>query len=149
MKLKYEDVKRFMEDYFKDYSRYAQDEETMPKMDQYWTPDVLVTAYIQLKGGTYPLQFKTRKDWQQFLIDGHVKIWETLIPTEMMIDLEQLKATSMLQIRKYDRVNDKELCDLDGIGYYKLVKHEDGALQIKSLDFFTGDPARLTSLYEI
>ena len=149
MKVKYKDVKKFMENYFNDYSQYAQDTETMPKMDKYWTPDVLVTAYIQLKGGEYPLQFQNRRDWQDFLIEGHIKIWETLIPTEMMIDEKQLMTTSMLQIKKYDRVHNKELCDLDGIGYYKLIVNNDNALQIKSLDFFTGDPARLTSLYEI
>lgn len=149
MPVDYDKIKEFMDEYFKDYSQYAQDQETMPKMDKYWTPDILVTAYFQLKGGEYPLQFRDRKAWQDFLVEGHLKIWETLIPTEIMIDTTRLMSTSMLKVKKYDRENDKELCNLDGIGYYRLVLNEDNSLQIKSLDFFTGDPGSFAKLYEI
>lgn len=149
MKIKYEKIKSFMLDYFKDYSSYAQDTETMPKMDKYWTPDVLVTAYMKLKNCNYPLQFKNRQDWQHFLIEGHRKIWENLIPKEIMIDMDSMRATSLLQIKKFDRTNDMQLCDLDGICYYRLVLTEDNDLQIQTLDFFTGDQAIFTSLYEI
>lgn len=149
MKKHYEEIKSFMENYFKDYSAYAQDTETMPQMDRYWTPDILVTAYMKLKGRDYPLQFKNRKNWQNFLIEGHRKIWENLIPKEIMIDLETMKVTSLLQIKKFDRTNDKQLCDLDGICYYRLAVNGDKNPQIKTLDFFTGDQAMFTQLYEI
>ena len=149
MQKKYKKLKAFMEEYFKDYSQYAQDEETMPRMDKYWTPDIVVTAYFQLKGGEYPLKFLNRRDWQDFLIEGHLKIWETLLPTDLMFDIEQLKSASMLKVKKFDRENDKELCNLDGIGYYKLIETKDGSFQIKSLDFFTGDPGSFAKLYEL
>lgn len=149
MKKQYQEIKSFMEDYFKDYSSYAQDTETMPRMDKYWTPDIIVTAYMKLKGRDYPLQYRNRKDWQQFLIDGHRKIWENLIPREIIIDLETMKATTLLQILKFDRTNDKQLCDLDGICYYRLIVNEDQKPMIRTLDFFTGDQATFTQLYEV
>lgn len=145
----YKEFYDFMDQYFKDYSQYAQDEETMPKMDKYWTEDVKITAYFKLKGGEYPLQFFNRREWQDFLIEGHLAIWEILKPTDMMIDPYALKSTSMLKVTKFDRKTDKMLVDLDGIGYYTLIKNDDGSLQIKSLDFFTGDAGSFAKLYEL
>jgi len=143
----YNEFKEFMENYFRDYSQYAQDAETMPKMDKYWTEDIKVTAYFQLPGGEYPFRMYNRREWQDFLIKGHLTIWENLSPTDMMLDTVQLKTTSMLKVVKFDRKTDKELVNLDGIGYYTLRQTEDGALQIKSLDFFTGDAGTFASLY--
>ncbi|MDC7231899.1 MAG: hypothetical protein PQJ58_01610 [Spirochaetales bacterium] len=143
----YNKFKTFMEQYFKDYSQYAQDAETMPKMDKYWTEDIKVTAYFQLPGGDYPFKMDNRRVWEDFLIKGHLTIWENLSPTDMMIDTVQLKATAMLKVVKFDRKTDKELVNLDGIGYYTLVEKEGGTLQIKSLDFFTGDAGTFASLY--
>jgi len=143
----YDFFRKFMDDYFRDYSSYAQDAETMPKMDKYWTEDIKVTAYFQLPGGEYPFRMYDRREWQDFLIKGHLTIWENLSPTDMMIDTTALKATAMLKVVKFDRKTDKELVNLDGIGYYKLIRTDDGALQIKSLDFFTGDAGTFASLY--
>ncbi|MCK5735612.1 MAG: hypothetical protein KAH21_03995 [Spirochaetaceae bacterium] len=137
----------FMEKYFEDYSQYAQDRDTMPKMDKYWTEDVQVTAYFQLEGGEYPFRMTTRREWQDFLIKGHLTIWENLQPIDLMVDTVQLKATSMLKVIKFDRKTDKELVNLDGIGYYKLIETNEGNLCIKSLDFFTGDASTFTKLY--
>jgi hypothetical protein len=136
-----------MTKYFEDYSRYAQDADTMPRMDKYWTEDVLVTAYFQLEGGEYPFRMTTRREWQDFLIKGHLTIWENLQPLDIMVDTVQLKATSLLKVVKYDRKTDKELVNLDGIGYYTLVENDEGNLMIKSLDFFTGDASAFAGLY--
>ncbi len=143
----YNEFKTFMTNYFADYSQYAQDEETMPKMDKYWTEDIKVTAYFQLPGGEYPFKMYDRREWEDFLIKGHLTIWENLSPTDMMLDTVSLKCTAMLKVVKFDRKTDKELVNLDGIGYYTLVKNEDGSLAIKSLDFFTGDAGTFASLY--
>lgn len=143
----YNKFKEFMEQYFKDYSQYAQDAETMPKMDKYWTEDIKVTAYFQLPGGEYPFKMDNRRVWQDFLIKGHLTIWENLSPTDMMLDPVQLKTSSMLKVVKFDRTTNKELVNLDGIGYYTLIENNDGSLQIKSLDFFTGDAGTFASLY--
>lgn len=143
----YNKFKEFMEQYFKDYSQYAQDAETMPKMDKYWTEDIKVTAYFQIPGSEYPLYIEGRRDWQDFLIKGHLTVWENLSPHDMMFDTVQLKTSNMLKVIKFDRKTDKELVNLDGIGYYSLIENEDGTLQIKTLDFFTGKPTTFAELY--
>lgn len=143
----YDRFMNFMEEYFHDYSLYAQDAETMPRMEKYWTDDIQVTAYFQLKGGEYPFRMPDRQTWQEFLIKGHLTIWENLKPLDIMIDTRKLKATSLLKVIKYDRKTDKELVNLDGIGYYNLVETGEGELRISSLDFFTGDASTFASLY--
>jgi len=143
----HKDFMAFMEQYFTDYSQFAQDEASMPLMDKYWTEDVQVTAYFQLEGGEYPFRMTTRREWQDFLIKGHLNIWENLQPIDLMVDTELLKATSMLKVIKFDRKTDKELVNLDGIGYYTLIETDEGILRIKSLDFFTGDASTFTKLY--
>ena len=143
----YGTFKDFMVEYFDYYSKYAQDAESMPKMDRFWTEDIKVTAYFQLPGGEYPFRMYDRREWQDFLIKGHLTIWENLVPGDMMIDAKTLKATAMLTVIKFDRKTDKKLIELDGIGYYTLILNDKGDLQIKSLDFFTGDAGTFASLY--
>lgn len=143
----YETFKTFMENYFRDYSQYAQDEETMPKMDKYWAEDIQITAYFKIPGGEYPMRMHNRRVWQDFLIKGHLTIWENLQPLDMALDVVQLKAASMLKVVKYDRKTDQELVNLDGIGYYTLAEDSQGLLHIKSLDFYTGDAGTFAKLY--
>jgi hypothetical protein len=149
MKIKYEEIKKYMIDYCQDYTSYAQDDETMPKMNKYWHTDIEVTAYMQLKGGEYPLKFHNRGEWQDFLIKGHIKILEELIPVEIMIDMKQLKVGVVLNIKKYDRTTNKLLRSLDGFCYYYLIVDDDNSLKITSLNFYAGNPAVFTSLYDI
>ncbi len=149
MNITYQDIKSFMTQYFEDYSTHAQNRESMSKMDRYWTTDFVPRAYMRLKDGEYPLTCKDRQAWQEFLIEGHLKIIEELVPKEIMIDVETMKATALLNVKKFDRATSKPLCDLDGIGYYNLIVDADGSLKIRSLDFFCGDPAQLGSLYNI
>lgn len=146
---KYQSIREFMESYFLSYSSFAQDRENMPKMDVFWTEDFKTTAYMQLKGDVYPLQFHDRRTWQDFLVEGHLKIIEILKPADMMIDVEQLKVAAKLNIQKFDRDSGKKLCDLDGLGYYQLRETTGGGFVLVSLDFYCGDPAQLSSLYNI
>jgi hypothetical protein len=148
-KIKYEEIKKFVVDYCRDYTAYAQDKKSMPKMNKYWLPDIKVTAYMQLKGGKYPLKLDNRDKWQKFLIDGHVKILEELIPVEIMIDMKQMKVGVVLCIKKYSRKDNMKLRELDGFGYYSLIIDDSNSLKIKTLDFYTGDPQTFTSLYNI
>ncbi|MCG8454173.1 MAG: hypothetical protein MI717_13440 [Spirochaetales bacterium] len=145
--VEYQDIVTFVNDYFRDYSRFAQDEETMPKMDRYWDEDIKVTAYFKLEGGEYPFHMPNRREWQDFLIKGHLTIWENLEPLDIMIDPVRMKTSSMLRVTKFDRKTDKQLFSLDGIGYYSLAGENADSLRITSLDFFTGDARTFAALY--
>ncbi|MCK5059161.1 MAG: hypothetical protein KAT34_21105 [Candidatus Aminicenantes bacterium] len=149
MKIKYEEIKKFMVDYCRDYTSYSQDEETMPKMNMYWHPDLKATAFMKLKGGEYPIKFSNRDEWEIFLIDGHLKIKEELIPKEIMIDMIQMKSGIVLCIRKYNRKDGSLLHEFDGFSYYNLIIDENKSLKMKTIDFYAGDPQTFTGLYNI
>jgi hypothetical protein len=147
--MKYEQINEFMEKYFADYDLYAQEAGTMNRMDQYWAPDIVVIAYMQLKNGQYPLKLENRKQWQDFLIDGHRNVRDAMTPREIIIDEKLLKVAALLNIKKFDLSSGKQLCDLDGLGYYTLVVENGNSLRIIRLDFFCGDPGTMTGLYKI
>ena len=148
MKVNYKKIKTFMEEYFKAYSSYAQDSETMPKMNKYWSRDFVTTAFIRLKDGSYPCVIGPRSTWQEFLIKGHLNILETLKPKEIIIDEKEKKVAVLLEIKKYDRKSNELICTLDSIGCYPLI-NEDNLIKIKNLDLCFGDPGKITGLYNM
>ena len=139
----YEEIETFMTEYFRDYNRYAQDDDKMPKMNRYWSEDFQSTAYFKLEDGEYPFHMPDRKSWQEFLVRGHKTVWEDLNHLDMAIDTKKLRVTSLLNVVKYSRTDDKLLASLDGIGYYTLSE-DTGSLKITRLHFFTGDAGTFT-----
>ena len=51
MKLTYEDMAKWMENYFKAYDAYEQNPETVNRMYDYFTPDMQFVPYISAFGG--------------------------------------------------------------------------------------------------
>ena len=148
MKPSYDQLKKFMESYFRAYNDYAQREETMHLMDKFWSDDFVSVAYMQLKGQSYPLRIVGKKAWQDFLIKGHLTVIEDFIPLEYTIDPEQMSCTARLRIKKFALDTQELLTDADGIAFYRLTVTREGKPIIKSLDFYCGDPARFASLYK-
>ena len=48
MKPTYEDIVKWMNEYFVTYNAYAQNPETVDRMGDYFTPDVKFVAYVRL-----------------------------------------------------------------------------------------------------
>ncbi len=149
MKKTYKEIKDFMVEYFKTYTLYAQDAETMHKLNDYWSYNFTSTAYLELKGGEYPQKFSNRKNWQDFLIEGHMNIIEKLIAKEIIIDTDKKKVAVVLEIIKKDKITGGQLCRLDGFGLYDLFIDEDNTLKISKLDFYCGRPDKLAKLYNV
>lgn len=147
MELTYDNMKKFMEKYCKDYSLYGNDADTMPKMDEYWAPNFVSTAYFTPPDGTYPLVHKSRKEFQEFLINGHKNIKDALEPRDVIIDQKNSKAVILLKIKKENR-NTAELTEIDGVGIYKLIVDANDTLKIKSLDFFWHAPQKIIKEYK-
>lgn len=145
MKLTYDKMKEFMLGYCKDYSRYANDAETMNKMDKYWDPNFYVTAYFHRKDGTYPVIYKNRKEFQEFLIRTHTIIKDTMIVRDIIIDEKIKKAVILLKIVKTNQEKNKKF-EIDGMGCYQLILDENKRIRIKSLDFFWDAPEKIKNL---
>ena len=146
MALTYEKMKDFMEKYCKDYSLYGNDAETMSKMDEYWAPDFVSTAYFTQETGTYPVVHKNRREFQDFLIRGHVNVKDALEPRDVIVDLKNNKTVVLLKVKKENR-HTGEFTEIDGVGIYKLIVDANDTLKIKSLDFFWHAPQKILKEY--
>lgn len=131
-----------MHDYYTDFNRYANDTETIHKMNEYWTPDFKVIAYFQLKGVKYPTTFSTRKEFQDFLNSSNTGIKNSLNPLDIVIDEKMKKVVIMIKlIRTNIKTGDET--EIYGIGFYKLIMDDEGKLKIDSLDFICDAPDKL------
>ncbi|MCP5104810.1 MAG: hypothetical protein GY950_15600, partial [bacterium] len=82
----YKKLKKFMLDYCKDYNRYANDEETIDKMDDYWAADLNVVAYFHREDGTYPVIYPSRQAFKDFLVITHRLVKDSLNPIDVIVD---------------------------------------------------------------
>ncbi len=147
MEMNYDTMHEFIENYCKDYSLYANDVETMAKMDRYWAPDFISTAYFHMPGEEYPLVHNSRKIFQEFLISGHRRIKDKLVPMQIVVDEKQQKVVVQLLIIKEERDTGITL-KIDGTAWYKLAQNAEGSIEIKSLDFFWEVPDHIKAQYK-
>ena len=73
MKPTYEELIKFMEDYFKAYNDYAQNPATVNKMSGYFTPDVHFIPYISAFGGPENGAVTSRDDFFH-MFTGHPSV---------------------------------------------------------------------------
>ena len=143
MELTYESMKTFMENYCRDYSQWCNDPSSISKLDQYWAPDFVSTAYMHLDGIPYPFVLASRRDFRNFILKGHVEIWETLVPVEMIIDERCKKAVMLIRIEKKEKSTGKFFVS-DAMALYELILDEQKEIKLKSLKIFTDDVKKLT-----
>lgn len=145
MKLTYEKIQEFIENYCKDYSLYANDADTMEKMDEYWLPELTVTAYFHRENGDYPIVYSSRKEFQDFLVKSHQNIIDSMNPREIIIDVKKKKVVIQSVIEKTNRKT-KEKIAIDGMGCYHLEADENNNLKIKGFDFIWDAPSSIKNL---
>lgn len=145
MESKYEKMKNFITEYCSEYSKYANDAETMNKMDRYWTPDFKAVAYFRRSSGEYPVVYPSRKDFQEFLIKTHQVIKDSMNPLDFIIDEKAKKVVIRVKIIKTNNQTGEKI-EIDGMGCYQLVEANDGTFMISRLDFMWEAPETIKNL---
>ncbi len=141
-KVKYQDVAKFMADYYTAYNLYAQDAPTMDQMDLYWAPEFLSIQYLPLP---QPMVMD-RTTWKNFLIFAHLNVTETLTVEELSIDLETLTATGRLSINFNDRSNGQLVLHVYCSAFYNLKADKKGHLKMTALKLYFADPYAVMAL---
>ena len=141
MELTYQNMIEFMENYCKDYSQWCNDPTSISKLDQYWAPDFVSTAYMHIEGMPYPFVLSSRKEFKDFILKGHVEISETLIPVETIIDERRNKAVMLIKIKKREKKTGNVFVS-DAMAMYGITLNEQKEIRIKSLQIFTDDAVR-------
>lgn len=145
MESTYDKLKNFIKAYCDDYCRYANDAETIHKMDHYWSADFKAVAYFRRSNGEYPVIYSSRKDFQEFLVNTHKIIKDSLNPIDFIVDEKTKKVVTILKIIKTNRQTGEKI-EIDGMGCYQIVTTENENFKITRLDFIWEAPDAIKNL---
>jgi|GEM_PF-1384337 len=146
MELTYENMKSFMERYFRDYSSHVNSVESIDQLDELYTANFTSIVYMHAKGMKYPFVRTGREEFKKSLVQGHVSIRENLFPNNIIID-EKKKIAGVLLTSEKTIMKTGEKYVFDGIGFYHLCTHEENKIKIERLDIFCDDPDKLNKVY--
>ena len=130
MEFNYENVRKWLEDYFKAFNRYNGDPETVPNMEKYFSPDLQFISYI--------LDVK-RPDTREGLLMSmlHPGLHEELTPEDIIIDERRKAVAVVLRVQFKEESTGTVFPAKHNCAHYDLAKDENGELNIKKITYFT------------
>ena len=134
MKLTYEDIVKWMENYFKAYNAYAQNPDTVDRMCDYFTPDVRFVPYISAFGG--PENAVTSRDDFFRMFTGHPSVYEKFKVEDIIVDERRMVAVALLKVALFDSRTDEVLLRKHYLPRYQLVLDDNNMLKISNILFF-------------
>lgn len=141
MESKYNDILRFMEEYFPAYSQHAQTPETQYIMDEFYSPDLMFDDGV----------VTSRDQWYERCLT-HPNVQDKLTVEHLFIDERQNEVGALLKTQAIDRTTGEVLLEVKMNVLYSLRIH-DGDIKINRVRvFLEGNPdkaAKLIQLYAI
>ena len=134
MKFTYEDIVKWMEDYFKAYNAYAQNPETVNRMSEYFTPDVRFVPYVSAFGG--PERAVTSRDDFFRMFTGHPSVYEKFEVEDIIVDERRMVAVALLKVALFDSRTDEVLLRKHYLPRYQLLLDHNKTLKISNILFF-------------
>ena len=130
MEFTYDNVLKFMKQYFKDYTDYAQDPRTTHRMHDYLAPDFEFTPFI---AGNAKV---SGRDEFLRLMSSHPSSQESLTPQDIMIDLKKKTIVVLLGAELSDKATGEVLVKKSYHVLYRLILDAQKTIKIKSVLFF-------------
>ena len=142
MESMYNDIVRFMEEYFTAYSEYGQVAETHRVMDKYYAPEL-----------SFPDDMVTgREQWYKRCL-AHPAVQDKLTVEHMLVDEKQNEVVALLKTQAIDRTTAEVLVELKFVAFYKIQIDDDKDMKITQVRIFLGgDPgsiAKVAQAYNI
>jgi hypothetical protein len=138
----YDDIMRFMKEYFPAYSDYAQVKETHHIMDKFYTPD------LRFDDGTVT----SREQWYESCLK-HPAVQDKLTVEHLFVDDRQKEVFASLKTQAIDRVSGEILLELKMNALYNLKIDKNNDIKITRVKIFLeSNPqkiAKLSQLYRI
>jgi hypothetical protein len=142
VKSMYDEIVRFMQEYFPAYSQYGQIAETQRVMDRFYAPDVT------FDGG----MVTGREQWYQACL-AHPAVQDKLTLDHLFVDEKQMEAGALLKTQAIDRASGRVLLELRMNVLYNLKIDQNNELKITGARvFLETNPdkvAKLSQLYNI
>ena len=125
----YEDIVKFMDEYFRDFSLYGQDPKTQQRMNEYFAPDLEFIPYLQ--GDP---KITDREQFYQLNI--HPPIQETLKTWHLVVDDRQKIVTAMVNTELKHKKTGEVKVDAWFNCVYHLKLDENNTIKIAKMHFF-------------
>ena len=130
MELTYDNILKFMKDYFKAFLEYGQDPKTAHRMEDYFAPDLEFFPYI---AGNAPV---SGRDKFLKLMSSHPSSLERLTPDDIMVDEKRGAAVVLLKTEIIDAKTGEVLVTKMYHPLYQLGLDENKTIKIKKILFF-------------
>ncbi|MGA2106215.1 MAG: hypothetical protein ABSH25_01085 [Syntrophorhabdales bacterium] len=148
MKPTYEDIVKWMNEYFVAYNAYAQNPETVDRMSDYFTPDVKFVPYVSAFGG--PQNAVTNRDDFFRMFTGHPTVYEQFEVENVAVDERQMVAVAFLKVALFDSKTNEVLVRKRYLPRYQLVLDDKNRLKISTIMFFwEASPPEVDAAYAI
>jgi hypothetical protein len=130
MEFTYDNIVKFMKDYFKAYNKYAQDPKATHRMHDYYAPDFEIIHYV---AGANKI---SGRDKFLRLMSSHPSSYEVLTPEDIVVDDRRKVAVVLLKTEVADRKLGKVVVVERYLVHYQLVLDENNTIKIKKILFF-------------
>ena len=148
MKPTYEDIVKWMNEYFVAYNAYAQNPETVDRMSDYFTPDVKFVPYVSAFGG--PQNAVTNRDDFFRMFTGHPTVYEQFEVENIAVDERQMIVVAFLKVALFDSKTNEVLVRKRYLPRYQLVLDDKNRLKISTILFFwEASPPEVDATYAI
>jgi len=129
MKMTYDQMLTWIEEYFEVFNKYGQDPEGIHRMDEYFAKDFVFNPYIAHVG-----KVAGRDNWYKVLT-SHPSGVEVLTPEDLVIDEKRQTFVAQIKAELVDRDTRESLLTKRYLARYPLIE-EEGKMKISRLDFF-------------
>ncbi len=134
MELTYETIQEWIKEYFDTYNRYAQNPDTVHRMDRFFAPDMVFIPYAASIGGP-DRGVDNREDFYKILA-GHPSSYETFEPEDVVIDDRRGVVVVLLRVQVFDSKTNEVLLKKSYLPWYQLILDEENNIKIKKIQFF-------------
>jgi hypothetical protein len=129
VRLAYDELVRWIDEYFAAFNKYGQDPAEIHRMDDYFAKDFVFNPYIAYVG-----KVAGRDNWYKVLT-SHPSGIERLTPEDLVIDENRQAFVAQIKTDLIDRDTQQLLLTKRYLARYPLVE-EEGKMKIARLDFF-------------
>ena len=148
MELTYDNIVKWMTEYFNVYSTYGQDSKTADRMKDFFAPDLRFIPYIAAIGGPEG-GFFSRDEFIR-TAKSHSSWYEKLTPEDITVDEKRKVVAVRFGMEVVNRTTGEVVVKKSAMAHYQLVLDENSTIKIKTIRFFWEVlPAGVPEFYDL
>jgi hypothetical protein len=134
MKPTYDEIVKWMNEYFAEYNASAQNAKTVHRMDAYFAPNLVFIPYMYIFGG--PKNAITSREAFCSMLTSHPEDYERFTVHDIFVDEKRMVAVAFLEATIYETGSDRVKVKKNYLPLYELMLDDKGALKISTIRFF-------------